>query len=83
MSFGGAPEPEGRNWRFDADGRFFHQNSVTASGLKHAGYWRIEEGKLEIKPIYMGGPQQVTLQGPDNFQFHWQATLGLERGACP
>ncbi|SHG77758.1 hypothetical protein [Ferrimonas marina] len=83
MDFGGAPEPENRNWQFEPDGHFFHQNSVMSSEMSHGGQWLIEEGRLQIKPVYLGGFQRVTVESESRFVFHWSADMNIKRGPCP
>ncbi len=83
VKFGQEFQEENRDWQFEADGRFLHQNSAQSSELTYAGSWKIVGDKLEIKPVYMGGPQRVTLVSEDEFVMRWMGDLVVKRGPCP
>ena len=40
------------------------------------------DGKLEIKPVYMGGPKPVEITSEDAFIFKWMAPMRIQRGEC-
>ncbi len=80
--FGSEKEPENRNWVFEPDGRFLMQQSLTSDRIKHSGSWEIKDGKLEIKPVYMGGPKPVEITSEDAFIFKWMAPMRIQRGEC-
>lgn len=73
---------ENRNWVFEADGKFLMQQSASSSKLKHSANWKVVDGQLDIRPVYMGGAQPVIINSQDNFTFKWMMELQVERGAC-
>jgi len=79
----GTPDKiENVNWEFKEDGKFMMQQSKHSSKIKHSGYWEIEDEKLGIKPVYMGGPKEVKIISQDEFTFKFFLELHIKRGAC-
>ena len=84
MKAGDQVEQENKNWRFDKDGKFMEQTSDYNKQLKHRGNWDIKDGKLQIKPVFMGGHKPVDIVSDDKFIFKWMfgADMHVARGMC-
>jgi len=82
VDFGSQEKKENRNWVFEKDGKFFHQNSKQSKKLKHSGYWDIKEKKLQIKPVYMSRYKEVDILSQDKFIFQSSGKLIIVRGKC-
>ena len=84
MKAGDQVEQENKNWRFDKDGKFMEQQSDYNKQLKHRGNWDIKDGKLQIKPVFMGGHKPVEIVSDDKFVFKWMfgADMHVVRGKC-
>jgi len=75
-------EEQNENWEFKKDGKFFQQTSQYNSTMKHRGLWKIQEGKLSIKPTFMGAPKPVTILSQDEFMMKFFVEMLIVRGAC-
>lgn len=82
IDFGKSTQEEHRNWVFEKEGKFLMQQSAYSNTLKHSGNWSIQDGKLQIKPVYMGGYKPVKIVSQDKFIFKWMGDLHVSRGSC-
>jgi hypothetical protein len=82
MHYPGGKEEENRNWIFEKDGKFLMQQSKHSSTLKHSGTLDLQDRKLQIKPVYMGGYKEVEVVSEDKFIFKWMGDLHVVRGSC-
>jgi hypothetical protein len=79
----GSPENiENENWEFQKDGKYLQQKSEYNPTMKHIGNWKIEDQKLSIKPVFLGGPHEVKIISQDAFMFKFFVEMHLSRGAC-
>jgi hypothetical protein len=84
MKSGDQVEQENKNWVFERDGKFLMQQSASSNKLKQSGTWDIKDGKLQIKPAYMGGHKPVEIVSDNKFIFKWMfgADMQVVRGKC-
>ncbi len=78
----GKIEEEHTNWEFKENGKFMQQTSKYNTKMKHRGKWKIEGNKLQIKPVFMGGPHDIVIISQDEFIHKFFVNMHLKRGEC-
>ncbi len=78
----GEIEEEHINWEFKENGKFMQQTSKYNTKMKHRGKWKIEGNKLQIKPVFMGGPHDIVIISQDEFIHKFFVNMHLRRGEC-
>jgi hypothetical protein len=81
MQFGAQRQDEGRNYRFEEDGTFSQQVSLSSDRMKSGFNYEIGSGLLKMSPVFLGEMKVLSVQ-PEKFVVKWHGDIYFARGKC-